>query len=178
MLQGKLLRLRTVRERDLDDLYSKLNDLQYRGSFFPLGMQAEPVFRRKFEEDGFWSKDEGMLLMIDPSDEIVGEIEFYPIVHYLTGYELSYLVFGTDHRGKGYATEAVSLLTAFLFQKPINRVQLAIHPENEASRRVAKKAGYTPEGLMRGCWFHHGKFQDLEIWSVLRDEVPPSIASK
>jgi ribosomal-protein-alanine N-acetyltransferase len=74
--------------------------------------------------------------------------------------------------GKGYATEAVSLLTAYLFGKPINRVQLAIHPENEASQRVAKKAGYTMEGLMRGCWFHQGRFQDLEIWSVLRDEVP------
>jgi len=59
MLQGKLLRLRTVRERDLDDLYSKLNDLQYRGSFFPLGMEAEPVFRRKFEEDGFLEQGRG-----------------------------------------------------------------------------------------------------------------------
>jgi [ribosomal protein S5]-alanine N-acetyltransferase len=172
MLRGKILRLRTVQGRDLDDLYSKLNNLEYRGSFFPLGMQAEPVFRRKFGEDGFWSKDEGMLLMIDPNDEVVGEIEFYPIVHYLTGYELSYLVFGSDHWGKGYATEAVSLLTAYLFEKHINRVQLAIHPENEASRRVAKKAGYTLEGLMRGCWLHQGRFQDLEIWSILRAELP------
>jgi [ribosomal protein S5]-alanine N-acetyltransferase len=174
MLRGKVLRLRTVRQRDLDVLYTKLNDLDYRGSFFPLGIQGEPVFRRKFEEDGFWSKDEGLLLMIDPNDEVVGEIEFYPIVHYLTGYELSYLVFGSDHREKGYATEAVSLLTAYLFQKPINRVQLAIHPENEASRRVATKSGYTLEGVLRGAWFHHGTFQDLEIWSVLRDELAPS----
>lgn len=146
MLRGKFLQLRTVRKRDLDDLYAKLNDLEYRGSFFPLGIQAEPVFRRKFDEDGFWSKDEGMLLMIDPNDEVVGEIEFYPIIHYLSGYELSYLVFGSDHRGKGYTTEAVKLLTRYLFEKHINRVQLAIHPENKASLRVAQKAGYTMEG--------------------------------
>ena len=175
MLQGKLLRLRTVRERDLDDLYSKLNDLQYRGSFFPLGLQAEPVFHRKFEENGFWGENEGMLLMTDPNDEVVGEIEFYPIVHYLVGYELSYLVFGSGHWGKGYATEAVRLLTAYLFARlRINRGQLAIHPENEASRRVAKKAGYMLEGVMRGCWFHKGNFHDLEIWSILRDELPAS----
>ena len=167
MLQGNGLHLRTVRERDLSDLFSKLNTLEYAGSFFPLGLQAEPVFRRKFEETGFWEREEGMLLMVDPNDEVVGEIEFYPIVHYL--------VFGTGHRGKGYATEAVRLLTAYLFaRRRINRVQLAIHPENEASRRVATKAGYTLEGLMRGCWFHQGKFHDLEIWSVLRDELPAS----
>ena len=28
-----------------------------------------------------------MLLMIDSNDEVVGEIEVYPIVQYLTGYE-------------------------------------------------------------------------------------------
>ena len=175
MLQGKLVRLRTVREGDLDDLYSKLSDLEYRGSFFPLGIQSEPTFRQKFREDGLWGKEEGMLLMVDADHEIVGEIEFYPIVHYLVGYELSYLLFGAGHSGKGYTTEAVKLMTAYLFaNKRINRVQLAIHPKNEASRRVAQKSGYTLEGLMRGCWFHQGTFQDLEIWAVLRDELPTS----
>jgi [ribosomal protein S5]-alanine N-acetyltransferase len=173
MLRGDRLYLRTVRERDLDTLHAKLNTLEYRGFYFPLGLQAEPVFRRKFEEDGFWGKDEGMLLMVDLSDDVVGEIEFYPITHYLTGYELSYLVFGPDHRGKGYATAAVGLLTAYLFARlRIDRVQLNIHPDNEASRRVAEKAGFTLEGVMRRCWFHRGEFHDLEMWSMLRDELP------
>lgn len=173
MLRGTRLHLRTVREHDLDDLYTKLNTLEYRGAHFPLGLQAEPVFRRKFAEDGFWGGDEGMLLMVGPGDEVLGEIEYYPITHYLTGFELSYLVFGPDHRGKGYATEAVGLLTAYLFARlRIDRVQLNIHPGNEASRRVARKAGFTLEGVMRSCWFHRGTFHDLEIWSMLRAELP------
>lgn len=173
MLQGTGLHLRTVRESDLDDLHANLSNLEHRGSFFPLGLQSEPVFRRKFEEDGFWGQDEGMLLMVDPAGRVVGEIEFFPIIHYLTGYELSYLVFGPDHAGRGFATEAVGLMTAYLFARlRIERVQLAIHPENEASRRVAQKAGYTLESLMRRCWFQRGRFHDLEIWSILRDELP------
>lgn len=105
--------------------------------------------------------------------EVVGEIEFYPITDYLTGCELSYLIFGPDHGGKGYATEAVGLLTAYLFARlRIDCVQLNIHPDNEASRRVGEKAGYTLEGLMRRCWFHNGEFHDLEIWSMLRSELP------
>jgi len=173
MLRGPSLHLRTVRESDLDGLHANLSNLEYRGSFFPLGLQSEPVFRRKFEEDGFWGQDEGMLLMVDADDRVVGEIEFYPITHYLTGSELSYMVFGPDHRGRGYATEAVKLMTSYLFARlRIERVQLAIHPENEASRKVAQKAGYTRESLMRRCWFHRGRFHDLEIWSILRDELP------
>jgi len=174
MLQGTSLHLRTVRESDLDALHANLSNLEDRGSYFPLGLQSETVFRRKFEEDGFWGRDEGMLLMIAPDNTVVGEIEFYPITHYLTGYELSYLVFGPDHHGRGYATEAVKLMTEYLFARlRIERVQLAIHPENEASRRVAQKAGYTLESLMRRCWFHQGRFHDLEIWSIIRDELPP-----
>ena len=173
MLRSDSIRLRPVQERDLEALYDKMNDLDYRGAFFPLGLQSEAKFRRDFNEHGYWEKDEGMLLLVTPDDEIVGEIEFFPITHYLVGYELSYLIFGREHAGKGYATDAVRLLTEYLFARlRTNRLQLNIHPDNEASRRVATKAGYTFEGLMRGCWFHRGRYHDLEIWSILRDELP------
>jgi RimJ/RimL family protein N-acetyltransferase len=172
MLRSDLIGLRTVREEDLEDLLASLNNLDYRGAYFPLGLQSQVKLRKEFQEDGFWEPDEGMLLIVTPDDDIVGEIEFFPITDYLVGYELSYLIFGREASGKGYATEAVRLLTAYLFgRRRINRVQLNIHPDNEASRRVATKAGYTFEGLMRGAWFHRGRYHDLEIWSILRDEL-------
>jgi RimJ/RimL family protein N-acetyltransferase len=157
---------------DVSTFYSHINNLDYRGHFFPLNLYSEATFRRDFEQHGFWEKEEGMLVMIDHDEAIVGEIEFFPITNYLVGYELSYLLFGEQHSGKGYATEAVRLLTEYLFAgKRTNRVQLNIHPDNAASRRVAEKAGYTLEGRMRGCWFHQGEYHDLEIWSILRDEL-------
>ncbi|MDX1619638.1 MAG: GNAT family protein [Nitriliruptorales bacterium] len=171
MLRSDLLHLRPIQERDLDALYRQLNTLEHRGSYFPMGLQAEPVFRRRFEETGFWSKDEGMLLMVNAQGQIVGEIEYFPVTDYLTGFELSYLIFGAEHHGKGYATEAVRLMSQYLFaQHRIERLQLNIHPENTASRRVAEKAGYSLEGVMRRAWFNGGRFHDLEIWSILRDE--------
>lgn len=174
MLRGDQLQLRPIQAADLGTLYPKLNNLEHRGSYYPFGLFSEPKFRRDFEETGFWDRDEGMLLMIDAHGEIVGEIEFFLIQNYLVGYELSYLLFGKEHSGKGYATEAVRLLSEYLFARGrINRLQLNIHPDNEPSRRVAEKAGYTYEGLMRGCWFHSGQYHDLEIWSLLRDELKP-----
>jgi [ribosomal protein S5]-alanine N-acetyltransferase len=171
MLRGDLVGLRPVQERDLDTLYSRMNEFEHRGSFFPLDLYSEAKFRNDFAKDGFWSSDEGVLLIIDDHDAIVGEIEFFPITHYLIGYELSYLIFGKEYSGKGFATEAVELMTEYLFRrKRINRVQLNIHPDNEPSRRVATKAGFVLEGVMRGCWFHAGDYHDLEIWSMLRDE--------
>jgi ribosomal-protein-alanine N-acetyltransferase len=172
MLHGDLLELRLVRDRDLSTLYELMTDLDARGSYFPLGATSEPTLRAEFEKGGFWDVDEGMLLMTTAGGEIVGEIEFFPITHYLQGYELSYQLFGARHAGRGYTTEAVKLLVRYLFgRKRVNRMQLNIHPGNGASRRVAEKCGFTFEGLMRGCWFHGGVYQDLEIWSLLRHEA-------
>jgi RimJ/RimL family protein N-acetyltransferase len=46
-----------------------------------------------------------------------------------------------------------------------------IHPDNDASQRVAEKCGFTLEGTMRKAWFHRGRHQDVQVWSILRDEV-------
>jgi len=171
LLVGDLIQLRLVREQDLGALYELMTDLDARGSYFPLGVQSEPALHAAFAKNGFWDQDEGMLLIVS-GDEIVGEIEYFPISHYTQGYELSYQLFGSRHAGKGYTTEAVNLLTRYLFAgKRVNRMQLIIHPDNAPSRRVAAKCGFTFEGVMRGSWFHDGAFQDVEVWSLLRDEA-------
>ncbi len=172
MLHGDVVELRLVRERDLSTLFELLTNLDARGSYFPLGVMSEPALRDEFDKNGFWDTDEGMLLMINGDGEIAGEIEYFPITHYLQGYELSYQLFGDQHAGHGYTTEAVRLLVDYLFgRKRVNRMQLNIHPDNAASKRVAAKCGFTFEGLMRGCWFHQGVYNDLEIWSLLRHEL-------
>ena len=170
MLHGDVIDLRLVREDDLGPLYDHLTNLETRGSYFPLGVMSEPVLRAAFDKNGFWDDDEGMLLMTT-EHQMVGEIEYFPITHYLQGYEISYQLFGEHHAGHGYTTEAVMLLVGYLFgRKRVNRMQLNIHPDNSASRRVAEKCGFSFEGRMRGCWFHQGTYHDLEIWSLLRDE--------
>lgn len=172
VLRGDAIVLRLVREGDLGALYELMSNLETRGDYFPLGLTSEPRLDAGFAKNGFWDEEEGMLLMVDDDDQIVGEIEYFPVTHYLQGYEISYQLFGTDHAGKGYTTEAVNLLVRYLFgRKRVNRMQLNIHPGNIASKRVAEKCGFTFEGLMRGCWFHQGEYHDLEIWSLLRSEA-------
>ena len=172
MLKGKSIRLRTVHETDLDQLYSFHVDIDNRGDFFPRGFLAQPVFRKQFHETGFWGKDEGTLVMVSPSDEIVGHIEFFKTVNYLDEYELSYQVYAVEHRGQGIATEAVNLLVRYLFEtKRVNRIRLVIHPDNAASRRLAEKCGFRHEGTARGAWYHKGKHQDVEIYAILQRDV-------
>ncbi len=172
MLKGKFITLRPVRDTDLDQLYAYHTDIDNRGDYFPRGILSQPAFRKQFQENGFWSKDDGMLAMVSPSDEILGHIEFFKTVNYLDEYELSYHVYALEHQGKGVTTEAVNLLVRYLFEtKRVNRIRLVIHPDNLASRRLAEKCGFMHEGTARGAWYNRGAHQDVEIYAILHKDV-------
>ncbi len=61
MLNGKSIRLRPVREADLDQLYTYHLEIDNRGNYYPREVLAGPVFRRQFQETGFWGKADGTL---------------------------------------------------------------------------------------------------------------------
>jgi RimJ/RimL family protein N-acetyltransferase len=172
MLKGKNVTLRTIRESDLEGLYALHLDIANRGDFFPRGVLSQPKFHAQFQETGFWTRDEGMLVILDIGEEIIGHIEFYKTVNYLDEYELSYILYSEQHRGRGAMTEAVNLMVRYLFEtKPVNRIRLVIHPANAASRRLAEKCGFRHEGTARGAWYNKGAHQDVEIYSILHDDV-------
>ena len=55
-----------------------------------------------------------------------------------------------DSRGKGRATRAVRLMASWaLPEMRLGRLQLHTDPENVASQRVAERAGFTREGVLR-----------------------------
>jgi RimJ/RimL family protein N-acetyltransferase len=172
MLKGNSVTLRPVCDTDLDQLYTYHLDLDNRGDFFPRGVLAQPVFRKRFQENGFWDKEDGLLVIVSATDEIVGHIEFFKTVNYLDEYELSYQVYLAEHRGKGVATEAVNLLVCYLFEnKRVNRIRLVIDPDNLASRRIAEKCGFRHEGTARGAWYHKGFHRDVDIYAILHKDV-------
>ena len=174
MLRGKSITLRPVRESDLDKLYDFHTDIQNRGDYFPRGILSQPAFQKQFQENGFWGRDDGMLIIASHADEILGHIEYFKTVNYLDEYELSYQVYSTEERGKGLMTEAVTMLVEYLFEtKRMNRIRLIIHPDNAASRRLAEKCGFTHEGTARGAWYNKGRHHDVEIYSILHEDVIP-----
>lgn len=174
MLHGKTVTLRPVRDTDVDTLYAYHVNIDNRGDFFPRGVMSQPAFRNQFQESGFWGKEDGMLVMESAGGQIVGHIEFFKTVNYLDEYELSYHVYVAEARGQGLTTEAVNLMTRYLFEtKRLNRIRLVIHPGNAASRRIATKCGFKHEGTARGAWYNNGRHHDVEIYAILRDEVIP-----
>jgi RimJ/RimL family protein N-acetyltransferase len=56
-----------------------------------------------------------------------------------------------EARGRGAATVAVKLVARWAFDElGVQRLELTTAPENVASQRVAERAGFTREGVLRG----------------------------
>jgi RimJ/RimL family protein N-acetyltransferase len=84
--------------------------------------------------------------------------------------ELGYLV-APGARGRGVATEMLRLLTEWAFAEAgALRIQLVIDVENAASLRVAARAGYVREGVMRSIDFKPDRRIDGELWSRLESD--------
>jgi RimJ/RimL family protein N-acetyltransferase len=73
-------------------------------------------------------------------------------------------------RGRGIATRAFELLSAWAEDVGFARLQLTISPGNEASARVAAKAGYVEEGLLRAYANQRGAIKDASIWSRVKSD--------
>lgn len=76
-----------------------------------------------------------------------------------------------EHTGKGIITKSVWRLIIHAFEVlGLNRIVLKCVPTNEKSRKIPEKLGFTNEGIERQGGFHHGKFVDFIIYSLLADE--------
>ena len=88
--------------------------------------------------------------------------------------EIGYLV-APAARGRGVAWRAVRLLTNWAFDDVgLLRLELRIDVDNAASERVAERAGYRLDGILRSKHVKEGRRADLGVWSRLRGD--PSMA--
>jgi RimJ/RimL family protein N-acetyltransferase len=78
-----------------------------------------------------------------------------------------------DARGRGYVTRAVQLAARWAFACGCERLQLRADAENEASLRVAERAGFKREGVQRAARYNPrlGRRMNFVVFSLLPGEI-------
>lgn len=87
--------------------------------------------------------------------------------------EVGYWV-APEARGKGICTRALVVVSRWLIaEHGMERVQLRAEERNTASKRVAEKAGFTREGVLRSNRYNPrlGRRMDFVMYSLLRSEL-------
>ena len=84
--------------------------------------------------------------------------------------ELGYWL-GAAVWGRGLATAAVRAMTSHVFNTlEVRRLYATPFASNPASARVLEKLGYRHEGRLRSHVLKDGRFLDLDVYGVLREE--------
>jgi RimJ/RimL family protein N-acetyltransferase len=77
-----------------------------------------------------------------------------------------------EARGRGVATRALVLVARWaLGEKRLGRFQLRADVENVASQRVAEKAGFVREGVLRSSLEHKGERRDVIMYSLVPEDL-------
>ena len=87
--------------------------------------------------------------------------------------EVGYWV-APEARGRGVGTRALKLAARWVFgRQGMERLQLRADERNPASRRVAEKAGFTQEGILRSSHYNPrlDRRVDFVMYSLLRAEL-------
>ena len=76
--------------------------------------------------------------------------------------------------GKGLMTEALRAVIDYTFDAmDINRIEAQHELLNPSSGRVMEKCGMTKEGVLRQRLYNKGKFVDVALYSILREDKRP-----
>lgn len=173
-IDGDKIKLVKIETTHLDDVFSIYdNDLifEYCGIIPKHNKETVKNMIGHFDRDyNKRSRVKWGILVNDSSNKLAGIIEAFDFNQKVNMVTIGYFL-EQSYWGRGYASEAVKLLTRYLFETVnINRIQAEVMPENDVSKRVLIKNGFIKEGTLRQANFWSGKgIVDLELYAILKD---------
>jgi RimJ/RimL family protein N-acetyltransferase len=169
-LRDGRLGLRRLVAADRDALLRACQDAEIpRWTGFPDPFTGQAADAMLAEADARWRDGQTAELAIVHDDEFVGGIHltFYADWRASVAYWLA-----AEARGSGLATRALRLLTSWGFEAfpDLLRIELWSIVGNAASDAVARRAGFTEEGIFRSRFPHRGEYCDVRCFSLLRGD--------
>jgi [ribosomal protein S5]-alanine N-acetyltransferase len=135
---------------------------------------------RRFAADGYLGDEDGRLVVeAEPERAAAGFVSYRSGLYggVARHWEIG-IVLLPEWRGRGIGWRAQAMLCDYLFSHtPAQRIQAGTHPENIAEQKALVKAGFQLEGVVRACEFRAGRWHDGYLYSRLRDDPSPQVAT-
>jgi len=164
-----------LRESTFEDCkyFSKWEQDKNVTTFFTIndGRDYEEITREFFEREGDKSQKQFTICMKN-SGEPIGRIYISSINYHYDSLDISRIYIAEqNNRGKGFGEEALLLALKWAFEDMnMERVTLDHFTGNDIAGNLYEKVGFRREGVMRHGGKKNGKYVDLHLMSMLRDE--------
>jgi RimJ/RimL family protein N-acetyltransferase len=125
-------------------------------------------FHKGFSASGSWS-DHYQHLAVDLDGELVGDVQLRkcdltrPQGAWEMGLELA-----PEYRGRGFGTQALSLISEYAFTAGAHRVEGSTDESNIAMRRAFEKAGWNFEGVLKALFVEDGNPHDYYSFAITK----------
>jgi RimJ/RimL family protein N-acetyltransferase len=173
MLPGERVRLRAPERDDLPTFVRWFNDPEVRhflAAYLPMSMAQE---ERWFEER-LNAKDEFFFVveaLVDDAFTPIGTITLVGVDWKNRISKFGTMIGEKDYWGQGLGTEATRVLLRFAFgELNLHRVELEVYDFNARAIRSYEKAGFRREGTKRQALFRAGRYRDVHVMGILREE--------
>ncbi|MCI8428344.1 MAG: GNAT family N-acetyltransferase [Lachnospira sp.] len=105
------------------------------------------------------------------NDDIIGLVSLVSIDYMNQSAEFHIMIGNKNKQGKGVGTFAVLAMLYHAFNNlNLQRVELMVLEDNIIARNLYEKVGFVHEGTKRNARYKNGKFVNMLIYSILKDE--------
>jgi [ribosomal protein S5]-alanine N-acetyltransferase len=163
VLTGERIALRALHVDDVGERYLRwMSDplvIRYLESRYePNSLQRVREFVAGVEAD---PNQQLMAIVRLDGEEHIGNIKLGPINWIHRTADIGIIIGERDEWGKGYATDAIVLMTEHAFRTlGLHKLNAGCYAPNEGSARAFEKAGWTREGVRRRQYYSDGAWVD------------------
>lgn len=173
IIETQRLILRQIKDSDAADFYEFAKNPivgENAGWSFHQSIAESKAIIRLFNDKKHFGQLGVYAIVLKANQKMIGTIELHT---YVKGHkaELGYAL-NPKYWGNGYTVEASKFLVAYGFDVlRLKRIECYTFVENERSKRVCEKLGFTHEGIRKKAYqLYDGSIHDEACYAIIDDE--------
>ena len=173
MIQGKLVRLRSISRADLERQLEFNNSLEVElaGGGDPPTPQSLERLQADYDLESAKGGRDGPSFAIEADGKFIGQCALFNFNQVAQTSEIGITIGDKSYWGRGFGREAIRLLTDYAFvQRNVRKLWLHVHGRNLRAQRAYSACGFVEEGRLRAHVWSDGDYDDLIIMGLLADE--------
>lgn len=132
---------------------------------------SEQIEKKWIESTYDNSKQVSLAICDSVTDTYIGNISLKNIDFFNKSASFAILIGNKEYWSGGYGTQATLLLLKHAFlDLGLERVQSIILSDNIGSTKMHKKCGFEQEGILRNAVYKSGRYQNLILMSILKED--------
>ena len=173
---GKIT-LRPLEIEDLDSLYWQKNDPEIAQLLdgFTTGYTRADI--QNWYEYHLGRRDEIVWAIVVTDGELcIGHVGLYQIDFRVRKANFGIMIGDKAYWGQGIGERCTRFAVAYGFRElNLNRIELTVLDSNSRAIQLYQKLGFHEEGRMRQAQYKHGRYHDIVMMAILREECSPDL---